>query len=112
MTLPLLLPGLPEPRSCQSCGRPVPKGPLVEGLGSGCAREHGITAPSIARPRSDAQGGPTLLDLLEPDRRAPVTETLEHATCRQRTHGEDAAVYRAQLRRRPDEELHARATFS
>ncbi|MCG5464203.1 hypothetical protein MED01_002368 [Micromonospora sp. MED01] len=38
-----------------------------------------------------------------------MTETLEHATCRQRTHGEDAAVYRAQLRRRPDEELHARA---
>lgn len=108
MTLPLL-PGPPEPRHCDSCGRPVPKGPLVQGLGSGCAREHGITPPSIPRPRSDRQDGPTLLDLLNPTTRRPsVTETLEHATCRRRTHGEDMAVHRAQQRRRPDDELHAR----
>jgi hypothetical protein len=36
-----------------------------------------------------------------------VTDTLPHAACRHRTHAEDMAVYRAQRRRRPDNELHA-----
>lgn len=35
-----------------------------------------------------------------------MTDTT-HAACRQRTHREDLAVYRAEQRRRPDEELHA-----
>lgn len=109
VTLPLL-PGPPEPRHCQSCGRPVPKGPLVEGLGSGCAREHGITAPSIPRPRTGGQDGPTLFDLLTPPNRkaTPVTPPVEQAACRQRTHREDTAVHHAQQLRLPDEELHAR----
>lgn len=93
MTLPLL-PGPPEPRSCQSCGRPVPKGPLVQGLGSGCAREHGVTPPSIARPRSDAQDGPTLLDLL-----TPAVGSPGNVVCRQRTDAEDEAVRVAERRR-------------
>lgn len=96
MTLPLSLPGQPEPRFCQSCGRSVPKGPLVEGLGSGCAREHGITAPPVARPRSDVQGGPTLLDLLN---QPPPVQSPGNVVCRQRTHTEHEAVRVAQRRR-------------
>lgn len=109
MTLPLL-PGPPEPRECL-CGTPVPKGPLIQGYGSGCARKHGITPPTTPRPRSDAQDGPTLLDLLTPpDRKAaPVTPPIEQAACRQRTHREDTSVHRAQQLRLPDEDLHARA---
>ena len=95
MTLPLL-PGPPEPRECL-CGTPVPKGPLVQGYGSGCARKHGLTAPSIARPRSDAQDGPTLLDLLNQD--APAVSSPGNVVCRQRTDAEDEAVRVAETRR-------------
>ncbi|MEV1013758.1 MULTISPECIES: hypothetical protein [unclassified Micromonospora] len=100
MTLPLL-PGPPEPRTCQSCGRAVPKGPLVAGLGSGCAREHGITAPSIVRPHHNGQDGPTLLDLLnQQQRKEPaVIESPGNVVCRQRTDDEDEAVRAAQRRR-------------
>ncbi|MEV0214276.1 hypothetical protein [Micromonospora sp. NPDC050695] len=94
MTLPLPL-DIPEPRHCQSCGRPVPKGPLVKGLGSGCAREHGVTAPSIPRPRADGQNGPTLLDLLA----RPVIGSPGNVVCRQRTDDEHEAVRTAQQRR-------------
>lgn len=96
MTLPLL-PGPPEPRHCDSCGRAVPKGPLVQGLGSACAREHGITPPPIPRPRSDAQDGPTLLDLL-----TPAVSSPGNVVCRQRTDAEHEAVRVAQLRRGSD----------
>ena len=96
MTLPLLLPDAPEPRYCDSCGRAVPKGPLVAGLGSGCAREHGLTAPQIARPRDNGQAGPTLLDLLA--QRRPV-ESPGNVVCRQRTDAEDEAVRWALQRR-------------
>ncbi|MFI2663251.1 hypothetical protein [Micromonospora carbonacea] len=36
-----------------------------------------------------------------------MNDTIPHALCRKRTHAEDMAVYRAQQRRRPDNELHA-----
>ncbi len=100
MTLPLL-PGPPEPRHCDSCGRPVPKGPLTAGLGEKCAREHGLTPPSILRPRTDAQDGPTLLDLLtEQQRKEPVViESPGNVVCRQRTDAEHEAVQAAQRRR-------------
>lgn len=100
MTLPLL-PGPPEPRHCQSCGRPVPKGRLVAGLGSGCAREHGITAPSIAQPRRHGQDGPTLLDLLnqQPCNVPVMIGSPGSVVCRQRTDAEHEAV-RAALQRR------------
>lgn len=67
MTLPLL-PGASELRECL-CGRPVPKGPLVHGYGSGCARQHGLLPPRRPRvPRMVRQDGPDLLDLLsEPE---------------------------------------------
>lgn len=58
MTLPLL-PGAPEPRECL-CGRPVPKGPLVHGWGSSCARQRGFTTPPA--PKSSGQEGPDLFD--------------------------------------------------
>ncbi|MFD6565364.1 hypothetical protein [Micromonospora profundi] len=96
MTLPLLLPDAPEPRHCDSCGTPVPKGPLVQGYGSGCAKKHGITAPQIARPRADGQAGPTLLDLLN---QPPPVESPGHVVCRQRTDAEQEAVRWAQQRR-------------
>lgn len=38
-----------------------------------------------------------------------VVEAPEHRQCRLRAEGEDTAVWRAQQRRRPDAELHARS---
>lgn len=106
MTLPLL-PGLAEPRECR-CGTPVPKGPLIHGYGSACAREHGVTPPATPRLRTVGQDGPTLLDLLTPpNRKATPVTPIEQATCRHRATGEDVAVYRAQQRRLSDEERHA-----
>ncbi len=91
MTLPLL-PGPPEPRECL-CGKPVPKGPLVHGWGSHCARERGLS-PAPA-PRTPGQDGPTLLDLLH----RPVIASPGNVVCRQRTDTEDEAVRQAQRRR-------------
>ncbi len=93
MTLPLL-PGPPEPRECL-CGKPVPKGPLVHGWGSHCARERGLSpAPT---PRTNGQDGPTLLDLL--NHRAPAIGSPGNVVCRQRTDAEHEAVRVAQQRR-------------
>ena len=61
-----LLPDVPSPRRCR-CGRPVPKGPLVEGWGSGCAVEHGVTPAPTPRVTTAGQEGESLLDLLRVD---------------------------------------------
>ncbi|MFI7073591.1 DUF6221 family protein [Micromonospora sediminicola] len=64
------LPLLPQsecPRRCEACGRLVPKGPLRQGLGSGCAREQGVTASSLSRLHPARQEGESLFDLLRVD---------------------------------------------
>ncbi len=61
-----LLPDTP-PRRCRSCRRPVPKGPLTDGLGSGCAREHGVLPAPTPRITAAGQEGESLLDLLNGD---------------------------------------------
>jgi hypothetical protein len=74
-TLPL--PHLPDRgvRRCARCDTPVPVGPLHRGLGVGCARMLGLIAPS-PRLRSQGQGGPDLLDQLNPQGDNMATPTI------------------------------------
>ena len=57
-----LLPAEERPqRHCRRCGHPVPKGPLVEGMGIDCAEREGLL-PGTARVHRWEQDGPNLFD--------------------------------------------------
>lgn len=47
---------------------------MVDGLGSSCARDHGLTPPTIRRPRTHGQDGPDLFDSLTETAAQPYAE--------------------------------------
>ena len=74
MSADALLPAEVRPqRHCRRCGRAVPTGPLIDGLGSECASQLGLL-PRSARLRGGRQDGP---DLFHPDNQgATVTNSF------------------------------------
>lgn len=102
MSADALLPAeVRPPRHCRRCGHPVPKGPLIDGLGVECATMLGLLPGSARVHGGGGQDGPDLFNHKERD---AIIETLEQAACRLRTDAEDLAVRVASQRRQPDEE--------
>lgn len=68
----------------------MPKGPLVQGYGSGCAREYGLLPPPQPRLQRTGQDGPNLLDLLAdvtPPHTSHVSDGQAECTERDRDRG-------------------------
>ena len=69
MSTDALIPGPRRPARCEDCGRPIPKGPVIGGMGSSCARDHGLLPlrrPRMPKPVRDAADNQlSLLELLD-----------------------------------------------
>ena len=55
-------------RHCRACHKPVPVGPLIQGLGEKCARKRGLRPARVVRVRRPVRtgwGGEPVLDGLE-----------------------------------------------
>lgn len=67
-TIPGLIPATARPPVWCRCGKPVPRGVLVDGWGPVCAAKRGLTPPGSVRLRVPsiahvaAQAGPDLFD--------------------------------------------------
>jgi hypothetical protein len=61
-----LIPGPARPAECRCCHRPIPVGPVIDGMGESCARKRGLLPPRavrVAAPvREAADNQPNLLE--------------------------------------------------